>query len=137
MSTELISSGSSAVQRKAASDALYIFHGACNGLAVSKALTEAYRAFGPGTDKQNTSAPVCLILIQLCHLANMDVDVEFFECDEWLKECEKIAGFKLVDGVKEQIDGSTPEEVPPEREHADLDARDTTGQAAQDEMGER
>jgi len=115
MTTESLSSGLTytADQRKVAGDALYIFHGACNGLAVSKTLTEAYKAFGPGTDSRNTAVPVRIILVQLCHLAGIDVSIEFPKFDKWLTACEQIAGFKLVNGVKEPIDGSASTEVSP------------------------
>jgi hypothetical protein len=107
-------------QRKAASDALYAWQGACNGLGVSLTLTEAYRAFGPSTDDRNKAAPVQLMLVQLCHLAGLDLDLELMEITDIVEECEKIAGFKFdEDGKKMWIDGYKEVEVAEEEKEKD------------------
>lgn len=90
-------------QRKAAVNALYAWDGACNGIAVAQDMIEAYRAFGPDTDEKNAAEPVQLILIQLCHLANMNLDLELMEINDIIEECEKIAGVTLVEGKQVRI----------------------------------
>jgi hypothetical protein len=58
-------------------NALEIQEGACNGLAVSKALHEAYReayAEGKDTTGYNQDPAVQLILHQLCHLAGIPTE---------------------------------------------------------------
>ncbi len=118
-------------QRKAAANALYAWDGACNGIAVAQDMIEAYRAFGPDTDKRNTAAPVQLMLVQLCHLANMNIDLELMEINDIVEECEKIAGVTLVAGKQVQILNSYKEvEAKKEpRVHEDLyfDPRSETG----------
>jgi len=77
-------------QYKAACDALQINEGACNGRGVSKALAKAYDAWEGDTDESNRSAPVRLILYQLCHLAKIPVDLSMSEYGEDVNKCKQI-----------------------------------------------
>lgn len=102
-------------QRKAASNALYAWEGACNGIGVTQSLVEAYRAFGPDTDERNKAVPVKIMLLQLCHLADIRIDTDMRDLTEIITECERMAGFKLVEGKKMRIDGYKEVEVVEEK----------------------
>lgn len=101
-------------------DALFAQGGACNGLAVSKALAAAYteaREELRDTYKVNRDPAIRLILHQLCHLAGLPtMDSEIPSGFRWLQDeeaCRRLASDNTLTGLRlERPPAAAPTDAP-------------------------